>query len=882
MSFFFNEAKSAPRKPAAAAKRKDIPIASLNRLGCGVCPRDQDESKLRSPKMKPSGAAAPLVYLLGSAPSQEDDDEDTHFFDQAGEEVVRKFGRFFEKHVRCGHITQCLPRSEQTQRADQIVAATECCRNRVVADIEATQPLVVVGIGDAPLKWATNLGMNALRIRGTLIACKFGSHVCWYYPIIYPNYVYKKKKFGVSEYELAVKHDIEQLIRMVEQDDFEAPPFHDAPYDKGIEYITGQEPGDMQRLEKALAELALFPEVAVDVETADGATGLGITRPYSVKDPRIQTCAIGTFEHTVAFTLDHPEGWGTEVQRKKAWSLLGEFLLNSGRKQAHHLAMEQEWFAYFFGPQLLRLTEWDDTMAMTHTFDERPGTKGLDVQTRIQFGFFLKEQSRVDPVRLLDYPLKEALRYNGMDTKWTNLLARVYKKKLLRARPEDRWEYERKVRLCPTLILTEAKGLPCDMDYALAQEKTLSAEMELIEEKIRKCPEVKDFSRRFGSFSVTNPDHALKLMRDICKRDEIRREDRDGSVSWTSDEEALNSIPKSEVPSASLILEHRAAAKLLSTYVIPITTKRIVNPDGMIRTKYGSMVAVTGRLNSEDPNLQNFPKRKRKEVRGVVYAENGQWILACDYGQIEFRVVGMASEDPNLVKYCWTGYDVHKYWAERMVKKYPKIKDHIIAEFDLKDWEQDGKGIKTLRQESKNKWVFPQLFGSSARSCAANLHIPEDIADDLAGEFWDEFRYVKKWQEKLITNYEKNLYVETLTGRRRRGPQTKNELINHPIQGTAADIVLEGMCAVSERAQMEDDWFLHPNLNVHDDLSYWQPDEGLERRLDIIVTEMCRPRFSFVNVPLIVEASIGTRWHELKEIGVYRSNELFSIPNPYA
>jgi DNA polymerase-1 len=403
--------------------------------------------------------------------------------------------------------------------------------------------------------------------------------------------------------------------------------------------------------------------------------------------------------------------------------------------------------------------------------------------------------------------------------------------------------------------------------------------MAAVEAKIRRCPEVQKYKDRFGTFSVTNPDHALTLMRDICKRDEIRREDRDGSIKWTTDEEALALIPASEVPSARFILDHRAAAKLYGTYIEPLLGGKIVSVDGLIHAKYSSMRTVTGRLAAEDPNMQNWPKRKRREIRGVICAPDGTWIIACDYGQIEFRVVGMASEDEVIIKACWTGYDVHMDWAHRLIKRYGRIKDLIVEEFEI-DW--DEKGEKTLRQEMKNKWVFPQLFGSSTRSCAAQLHLPEDVSDDLGADFWDIFKATKKWQEKLLKSYEKNLYVETLCGQRRRGPMTKNEIINMPIQGTAAEIVIEGMNALSERSFLLDDPHLHPNLNVHDDLSTVAPDEGLEPRIDIITYEMCKPRFDFINVPLIVEVSIGKRWHELEKLGDYSSAKLFNLENPYA
>lgn len=865
MGFFFNGAKTEAltkkaTKPKVAGKRGDIPIASLRALGCSVCPRNDDPTP-QSPKMRPSGTKSPTVYLLGASPSSEDDRDDNHWLDKAGRVIYDKFGkRFMEQHVRSNYITQCF--------GDQDVTSIECCRNRIVADIEETKPFMIVGIGDAPLAWATGITGQPMSHRGTRMVVKIGNHVCWYFPILYPNFVHKKS-YNKSEYEFALEHDVVAIKAAV--DAGIAPVYYGGPYDTGIELITGTEPNDMQRLEQALHELAKEPKSSVDIET----NGL---RPFMMKDPHIWTAAVGTFNRTVAFAVDHPEGWGTEARRSRVRSLLNEYLLYSGRKAAHNLAMEMEWFAYFFGIDVLRRTEWDDTMAIAHTLDERSGTKSLDYQTRITFGFSIKSLSNLDVTRLLEYPIKQVLKYNGMDTKWTDKL-RDTRMPAIKADPKYLREYERKVRLASTLVATEVKGMPVDMKYALAQQEQLETSAKSLEGKILRTREVRDYQSRFGSFSPTNSDHVLKLMKEICQRDEVRVEDkRSNAVRWTTDEEALSKIPAKEVPSAAMILEHRGVSKLLSTYVIPITTGKIVCPDGSVRSKYSSMTAVTGRLAAEDPNIQNWPKRKFREIRGIIAAKRNQIMMALDYGQIEFRVVGMASEDPNLVRACWTGYDVHKFWAQRMVDLYPSIKDYIVETFHV-DW--DEKGLKTLRQEAKNGWVFPQLFGSSVRSCAEQLHLPDYVAEDLAAEFWDEFDGVKKWQERLLKSYEKNLYVETLGGRRRRGCMTKNEIINMPIQGTAGDIVLEAMCAISERSYLEENPEIHPNLNVHDDLSFFMDEQNAQTNMDLLATEMCKHRFDYINVPLVVEASVGKQWHSLQEVKVYRSDELFNLPNPY-
>ena len=866
MAFFYHEAKTTAQVKKAAkpkvGRRGDIPITSLRELGCQVCPKNTDET-LQHPKITPTGTRSPLVYLLGANPNEDDDRVGTHWNGLMGTEVYDKFGKnFMYDDVRSGFISQCM--------GDQTVVEIECCRNRVVSDIEKWQPRVVVGIGDVALTWATGITSTALASRGSFFPVKIGTHICWYYCLAYPAYIHKRKKFGISEHELTFAHDVRALKDWLKQPEVK-PPLHTSGFDDGVQLITGTEPGDMQRLERILADMSGLPNIAVDIET----NGL---RPYMLKDPHMWMAAVGTFKNTVAFSLDHPEGWGTEARRKRVLSLFNEFLLYSGRKAAHNLAMELEWFAYFFGHDVVRRTEWDDTMAIADTLDERSGTKRLDYQCRMTFGFSLKVLSNLDVTRLLEYPIKQTLRYNGMDAKWTDAL-RVARMPLVQADPKYVADYERKVRLAPTLVLTEAKGLPVDFAYAEAQLKLLDTNALKLEGQIRRTREVKDYEARFGVFSPTNTDHVLKLMKEVCQRDEVRVEDaRTKTIRWTTDEEALNKIPAKEVPSASLILEHRGVSKLRGTYVEPILSRKIVCQDGRVRPKYSSMRTVTGRLAAEDPNVQNWPKRKFKEIRGIIAAGEGETMLALDYGQIEFRVVGMASEDPNLVRACWTGYDVHKHWAQRMVDSYPPIIDHIVETFKV-DW--DEKGLKTLRQEAKNGWVFPQLFGASVRSCAEQLRLPEYVAEDLAGEFWDEFKAAKAWQERLLKSYEKNLYVETLGGRRRRGPMSKQEIINMPIQGTAAEIVTEAMTACSELAYIEENPELHPSLNVHDDLSFYAADENININMDRIAQEMCKHRFDYINVPLIVEASTGKSWNELKEVKVYRSDELFNLKNPY-
>lgn len=869
MGFWNNELKrDAAKQPAPAARklRGPIPIQALNKLGCSACPRDK--FKLDSPKMEAQGDEHGLLYFLGAAPTFREDEQGEHWVGPAGKAIARLLPNRIFDLSRFGTIVQCGTEDPSDTTLNQ--HELECCRGRVVGDIERTAPRIVVTVGDDVLEWATGL-KSALTWRGSLIPARFGSHVCWVFPLIYPNYT-NKRSYNKSEYEMVMERDVADLIDRLDAQ----PPkhFHDkGPFDAGIEYITGNEPGDMGKLESALHWLTTCGAHGLDYET----TGI---RPALLKDPAIISVAAGTFERTIAFPVMHPEGWGTEQRMKKVLGMVGEYIAQSGKKRCHNLGFEMDWTRHEFGEEVLRRTEWDDTMAMGYALDERQGTKALDMQTRLEFGFFLKDQSRVDvslPEWWTRFPLKEILRYNGMDSKWTDLLARERQMDFLfDGRAHE--IYQRLLRTVPTLVLTTARGMPVDLDYAEDLQRNYRAQLGQIEHRLRSLPEIRRYTAEYGTFSATNDTHVLTLMQKVLKRPEIKVEvgwGENKTFKYTTGEEVLSLMPPSEVPSAPLIVEHRELTRNDSTYLGPLLEGKLTGPDGMIHEDYDQMRAVSGRLSSR---IHNWPKRKHKEVRGAIAVDEGEWFVACDQGQIEFRVAGMCSEDPNIVKYCWTGYDVHAYWAQRMLDEYPAIKDFVV-EFVGVDWDEGG--FKALRQEAKNGWVFPQLFGSTTESCAARLHLPDDVAKQLGDEYWDEFRVHKKWQRKLLEGYAKNCYVETLGGWRRRGATTSNEAINHPIQGTAAELVVGAFNALSERSQLEHNVEIHPVFNGHDDLSFVMRDERLEDNITIITAEMCKPRHDYVIVPLIVEVSVGVRWNELKEIAKVSGEKVYNLRNPY-
>jgi DNA polymerase-1 len=225
----------------------------------------------------------------------------------------------------------------------------------------------------------------------------------------------------------------------------------------------------------------------------------------------------------------------------------------------------------------------------------------------------------------------------------------------------------------------------------------------------------------------------------------------------------------------------------------------------------------------------------------------------------------MLTKDKNFVKALWENYDVHMEWAERIAHAYPK---RVGGRNNL----TDKVVMKDFRTDIKNQWTFPLFFGASLGSASEYLQIPEATLKPLYQAFWKQFGGVKDWQDKEMEFYKEHFYVECLTGRRRHGPLTENQIYNSPVQGTAAEIVMDAMCRLSEKNVP----ILQPEINIHDDLTFVRiPEKKLDDYLEQILDVMLEVPFPWVNVPISVEVSVGTNWADLQEVGKYSSAEWF-------
>lgn len=302
-----------------------------------------------------------------------------------------------------------------------------------------------------------------------------------------------------------------------------------------------------------------------------------------------------------------------------------------------------------------------------------------------------------------------------------------------------------------------------------------------------------------------------------------------------------------------LILDWREKSKIKSTYLDTLGPLR--RGDGRVHTTYNQTITATGRLSSSDPNLQNIPTRSElgRTVKTAFSAGEGSVFLAVDYSQIELRLLAHLSGDEHLVRAFNEGEDFH---AETAARVFGVPVSEVTP--DLRS-----------RAKAVN---FGIVYGQQAYGLSQSLHISMAEARDMIDRYYEAYPGVRTFLDNVVARAKQTGYAETMYGRRRHIPELKAKnpqlrgfgertAMNHPMQGTAADIIKIAMARVSRRLE-EEDFAAHMILQVHDELDFECPVGEVER-----LTAMVRDVMEHVvdlRVPLIAEASTGITWADAK------------------
>ena len=436
--------------------------------------------------------------------------------------------------------------------------------------------------------------------------------------------------------------------------------------------------------------------------------------------------------------------------------------------------------------------------------------------------------------------LDDATRYAAEDADVTLRLHRVLKPKLEAQAGLLSVYRDIEMPLVPVLERIEANGVLIDAVELRRQSADLSRRMLAAQQRAT------ELAGR--SFNLDSPKQLGQLLFEELKLPALVK--TPGGAPSTN-EEALEAIAdQHELP--RVILEYRGLAKLRSTYTDKLP--EMVNPDtGRVHTSYHQAGAATGRLSSNDPNLQNIPIRSEdgRRIRRAFVAPTGRVLVACDYSQIELRIMAHLSQDPALLRAFESGADIHRATAAEV---FGKPLDEVSA--------NERRAAKAIN--------FGLMYGMGAFGLARQLGIPRGEAQDYIALYFSRYPGVRDFMERTRQQAKEQGYVETVFGRRLYLPYiaSRNQgqragaeraAINAPMQGTAADIIKRAMAAIDAWLAGHRDRALMI-LQVHDELVFECETGFVETLLPEVRSRM--EGAAELRVPLVVDAGTGANWDD--------------------
>ena len=487
-----------------------------------------------------------------------------------------------------------------------------------------------------------------------------------------------------------------------------------------------------------------------------------------------------------------------------------------------------------------------DTM-LAHYVIEPEGKRSMDILSAKYLGYETVKITELigkkgkNQGNMRDVEVEKIKEYAGEDADITLQLKNIFTPELKRKHVEKIFN-EVESPLVKVLANMEFEGVRVDTDFLNEYSKELDKEAKLAEESVYKTAGVR--------FNLASPKQLGEVLFEKLMLDPKAKKTKTGQ--YATGEDVLQKLAH-QFPIVSDILAFRELTKLKSTYVDALPL--LINPKtGRVHTTYAQAVAVTGRLSSTNPNLQNIPVRsdRGKEIRkAFIPRDNDHVLISADYSQIELRIVAAISGDTNMCEAFKMGKDIHTATAAKV---------YSVNEEDV---------TKEMRYKAKSV-NFGIIYGQGAFGLAENLAISRTEAKTIIDNYKKEFPGITQYMESTIQFAKDNGYVETLMGRKRwlrdinssnftvRGFAERNA-INSPIQGSAADMVKLAMIKVHQ-AILNQKLKSKMILQVHDELIFDTLKSEAEEMKSLIIENMENALQLPNHVPVIAEAGIGENW----------------------
>lgn len=551
----------------------------------------------------------------------------------------------------------------------------------------------------------------------------------------------------------------------------------------------------------------------------------------------------------LAFSFAPYTGYYVAVPQEpqKAKLLLDEFrpVLESDRieKVGHNLKFDMsvlKWHGIEVRGKLF------DTM-IAHSLIEPDMRHGMDYMSEVYLGYTpipitkLIGTAKAEQINMAEVPLEKAAEYAAEDADVT-LQLRTAVEPLLREKGQERVFYEIESPLIPVLVAMEYEGIKVDAAALAEFAAQLAKEIDAQEKTI--C-------RLAGTtFNLNSPKQLGQILFDVMKICAAPKKTKTGQ--YATDEQTLVSLA-ADHEIVQRLLDHRAATKLKSTYADALPAA-IWPKTNRIHTTFNQVVTATGRLNSQNPNLQNIPIRTERgqEIRKAFVPRNQDFLLlSADYSQIELRIIAALSHEAGLLEAFKTGADVHTATAAKVYGVFPEL--------------------VTPEMRRKAKMVnYGIAYGISAFGLAQRLQIPRSEASQIIEQYFKQFPGIRRYMDETIAFARQHGYVETVTGRRRyirdirsfnntvRGAAERNA-INAPVQGTAADMIKLAMIHIHQEL-LRRNLKTRMLLQVHDELVF-DLYRSEERDVRALVADKMKNAIR-LEVPIEVEMGVGETWLE--------------------
>jgi DNA polymerase-1 len=489
-----------------------------------------------------------------------------------------------------------------------------------------------------------------------------------------------------------------------------------------------------------------------------------------------------------------------------------------------------------------------DTM-LAHYVIEPEGKRSMDLLSAKYLGY---EPVHIEELigkkgknqgNMRDVEVEKVKEYAGEDADITLQLKNIFAPQITAKKVEKVFNVVENP-LVKVLADMEFEGVKVDTDFLKEYSKELDKEAKIAEESVYKIAGVR--------FNLASPKQLGEVLFEKLMLDPKAKKTKTGQ--YATGEDVLKKLAN-QFPIVSDILAFRELTKLKSTYVDSLPL--LINPNtGRVHTNYAQAVAVTGRLSSNNPNLQNIPVRsdRGKEIRkAFVPRDKNHVLISADYSQIELRIVAAISGDKNMCEAFKLGKDIHTATAAKV---------YGISEEEV---------TKEMRYKAKSV-NFGIIYGQGAFGLAENLGISRTEAKTIIDNYKKEFPGINEYMESTIKFAQQNGYVETLMGRKRwlrdinssnftvRGFAERNA-INSPIQGTAADMIKLAMIKV-QRAIKESKLKSKMILQVHDELIFDTLNEEVDEMKKLILENMQSALPLPNDVPVVAEAGAGDNWLE--------------------